>query len=277
MKTAGICAAWIGLAVSYGSVPLFAQLQDNSEKQMTCDNGGSDSDRARHCEIREQTLAALGRLGVDAGRNGGATVKGWLRSDVLVRARVEAVADTEGAAALMASQVSIDGSGGEVRANGPNPANDSWWSVSYEIFVPQTTDLNLKTHNGGMTISDVRGQIHFDVNNGGVHLKRVAGDVSGSTVNGGIQVELTGSAWEGRQMEVSTRNGGVTVAMPSYYSAHIQAETGNGRIQSDFPIPTMPEGNVRPKQLDFDLGSGGAPIHITTRNGQVRLQRTETQ
>jgi hypothetical protein len=273
MRSAFTGAAWIGLAVSTGGVPLLAQLQDNSEKQMTCDNGGHGTERARHCDIREQTLPAIGRLSVDAGRNGGATVKGWLRSDVLVRARVEASGETEAAAALMASQVSIDSSGGQVRAIGPEPVNNSWWSVSYEIFVPQTTDLSLKTNNGGATISDVHGQIHFDVNNGGVYLKRVAGDVSGATVNGGIQVELTGTIWDGRQREISTRNGGVKVAMPSYYSARIQAETGNGGIQSDFPITLG--GNTRPPRVDFNLGSGGPLIHIT--KGQVRLTRSESQ
>lgn len=275
MKSALTGAAWIGLAVSTGSVPLFAQLQDNSEKQMTCENGGNDGERARHCDIREQTVPAVGRLSLDAGQNGGTTVKGWLRGDVLVRARVETAGETQAAAALMASQVSIDSSGGEVRATGPESVNNSSWSVSYEIFVPQNTDLSLKTNNGGVTIADVRGQIDFDVNNGGVHLKRVAGDVSGSTVNGGIQVELTGATWEGRQLEVSTRNGGVTVAMSSSYSAHIQAETGSGGIQSDFP--TTLEGNVRPRRLDFDLGSGGPLIYITTGNGQVRLKRVESQ
>ena len=142
-------AAWIGLAVSTGGVPLLAQLQDNSEKQLTCANGGYDSERARHCEIREQTLPSIGRLTVDAGQNGGATVKGWTRGDVLVRARVEASGDTEGAAAILASRVMIDGSGGQVRAIGPEAANNSGWSVSYEIFVPQVTDLSLKTNNGG--------------------------------------------------------------------------------------------------------------------------------
>ncbi len=268
-------AAWIGLAVSTGGVPLLAQLQDNSEKQLSCANGGYDSDRARHCEIREQSLPSIGRLSVDAGQNGGATVKGWLRGDVLVRARVEASGETEAAAAIMASRVSIDGSGGQVRAIGPESVNNSWWSVSYEIFVPQVTDLTLKTNNGGITIADVRGQIHFDANNGGVHLKRVVGDVSGATNNGGIQVELTGAIWDGRQMELSTHNGGVTVAMPSHYSARIQAETGMGRIQSDFPTPQ--DGNEKLRRLDFSVGSGGPPIHITTGNGSIRLKRVEAQ
>jgi len=275
MNSALIAAVCTGLAVSPVTSQLLAQMQDNSEKQMTCENGGYDSDRARHCEIREQSVPGVGRLTVDAGQNGGATVKGWMRSDVLVRTRVEAAADTQSAAAAVASQVLIDSSGGQVRATGPDSANNARWSVSYEIFVPQSTDLNLKGNNGGLTVADVRGQIHFDVNNGGVHLKRVAGDVSGATVNGGIQVELAGATWDGGQLELTTHNGGVSVAMPSNYSAHLQAETGLGSIQSDFPV-TM-QGNVRPRQLDFSVGAGGPLIHITTSNGGIRLKRTDSQ
>ena len=188
MRSAVTCAAWIGVAVFAAGEPLLAQLRDNTEKQMTCQNGGYDSDRVRHCEMREQTVPAIGRLNVDANRNGGVTVKGWLRNEVLVRARVEASAENEGAAANLASRVSIDGSGGQVRATGPESVdnNNSWWSVSYEIFVPQNTDLTATARNGGINISDVRGQIRFEGRNGGVHLKRLAGDVIGSTVNGGI-------------------------------------------------------------------------------------------
>jgi hypothetical protein len=275
MKLLLTSAAWIGLTIATGGVPLLAQLQNNSDKQLTCSNRGNDRDRARHCEIREQSLASIGRLTIDAGPNGGATVKGWLRGDVLVRARVEASGETEGAAANLASRVMVDSSGGQVRATGPEAADNSGWSVSYEIFVPQVTDVTLKTRNGGLNISDVRGQIHFDAVNGGVHLKRVAGEVKGATVNGGIDVELAGPIADWRQMELSTTNGGVTVAMPSHYSARVQAETGQGRVQSDFPMPPNVDG--RGRKLDFNIGAGGPPIHITTGNGGIRLKRTESQ
>jgi len=275
MKSLLTGAALIGLAVSTGSVPMLAQMQDNTEKNMTCENGGYDSDGARHCEIREQSVPATGRLGVDAGRNGGVTVKGWLRSNVLVRSRVETSGENQAAATAMASRVLVDSSGGQVHATGPEPADNASWSVSYEIFVPQATDLNLKTYNGGLTISDVRGEIRFDVNNGGVHLKRVAGDVGGATVNGGINVELNGSIWDGRQLELSTRNGGVSIAMPSYYSAHLQAETGAGSIHSDFPLAM--DGNLRPRRVDSNIGAGGSLIHISTGNGGVSLKRSDSQ
>lgn len=275
MKLVMTSAAWIGAAVFSAGVPMVAQMQNNSEKQMTCSNGGNDRDRARHCEIREQSLPSIGRLNIDAKPNGGVTVKGWLGGDVLVRARVEASAESEGAAAIITSRVLIDSAGGQVRATGPEQTDNSSWSVSYEIFVPQVTDLALKTTNGGLTVSDVRGQIHFDSVNGGVHLKRVAGEVTGATVNGGIDVELNGTTADWRQMELSTHNGGVTVAVPSNYSARIQAETGMGRIQSDFPLPPNVDGKAR--RLDFAVGSGGPPIHITTGNGGIRLKRSESQ
>jgi len=247
-----------------------AQMQDNRDKKMTCENGGS-GDRARYCEIREQSFAGTGRLSVDAGRNGGATVKGWLQNDVLVRARVEAWGDTNSEASSLAGQVHVETAGAQVTATGPESPNQSGWSVSYEIFVPQNTNLNLKTHNGGITISDVRGQIEFSATNGGVHLNRLAGEVSGTTVNGGLQIVLAGNNWEGRQLEVSTRNGGVNLSMPESYSAHIRTETVNGGIQSDFPVTV--HGNLRPRNLEFDLGSGGPLIHVSTRNGGVRLHR----
>jgi hypothetical protein len=266
----------IAFAVFSGAVPLLAQLQDNSEKQLTCANRSNNNDRPRHCEVREQSLPSIGRLSIDAGQNGGATVKGWLRGDVLVRARIDASADTEGAAAIIASRVLIDGSGGQVRGSGPEPSNESSWSITYEIFVPQATDLTLKTHNGGINISDVRGRLAFEGVNGGVRLKRVAGEINGRTVNGGIDVELAGVGFDARQMELSTVNGGVTVTMPPNYSARVQTETGMGRVQSDFPLPPD-AGNSRSRRMDFTIGAGGPPIHITTGNGSIHLKRTESR
>jgi hypothetical protein len=36
-------------------------------------------------------------------------------------------------------------------------------------------------------------------------------------------------------------------------------------------------GNLRPENLDFNLGSGGALIHITTGNGAIRLKHSDSQ
>jgi hypothetical protein len=250
-----------------------AQMQDNREKTLSCANGYA-GDQSRHCEIREQTLAAVGRLAVDPGRNGGVSIKGWLQNQVLVRAKVETWAASDSEAASIASQVRVDANTGQVSASAPEAQNGSGWAVSYEIFVPQTTDLDLKAYNGGISISDVRGRLEFNAKNGGVTLKRVAGDVAGTTLNGGIHVELAGNTWDGRQLEVSTKNGGVTLALPERYSAHVRTETVNGAVRSDFPeaVPS-PQPNLRSRSVDMTLGSGGPLIHVSTTNGGVTLKR----
>jgi hypothetical protein len=248
----------------------FGQMRDNQAKEMTCENSGSGS-QARTCEIREQSVAAIGVLNVDAGQNGGATVKGWSRNEILVRSRVEGWGDSDADARAMGSQVYVDASGGHVQAHGPASANHSGWSVSFEIFVPQATSLTVKALNGGINVSDIRGSLRFDATNGGINLKRLAGDVTGSTVNGGVNLELTGTTWEGTQVQVTTRNGGVNVSVPSNYSAHFQTETLNGALRSEFPLNVS--GEIRSGNHDFSIGAGGPLIHVTTTNGGVNLKK----
>ena len=250
-----------------------AQLRDNRTPQMNCDGGGYNNDRQRFCEIREQTIPGVGRLTVDPGKNGGVTVKGWLRNDVSIRGRVETWARSDGEASALAGLVRVDASTGQIKASGPDSQRDSSWSVSYEIFVPQMTDLSMTSFNGGINVSDVRGRIEFDAKNGGVRLTRVAGDVNGETSNGGIQVELTGRTWEGGQLDARTTNGGVTISMPENYSAHIQAGTMNGGVDSDFPVGAPLLDRTRPRNLDFNIGSGGPLIRVTTTNGGIKLRK----
>jgi hypothetical protein len=247
------------------------QLQDNREKQLTCNDGNRN--QARACEIRETTLGPSGRLDVEPGRNGGITVKGWSQNNIVVRARVEVWATRDADAQSIASQIRVDANGGLIRATGPDPNGfgDEGWAVSFEIFAPWNTDLSLESHNGGITVSDVRGRIELQSHNGGVHLTRIAGDVTGETHNGSIQAELPGSTWEGGQLELKTYNGAITLAMPAAFSARVETSSSRGGVSSDFPINVT--GRIDAGDMRFNIGSGGPLIKLSTHNGGIRLRR----
>jgi DUF4097 and DUF4098 domain-containing protein YvlB len=252
----------------------FAQ-GNNARYSLSCrdqDNFSRDS-RARHCEVKEQTLAATGgTLSVDGMQNGGISVKGWERNEILVRYRIQTQASTQAEADSLASQIRVSTAGGQVRAEGPEQGDDSHWDVGYEIFVPRQTDLSLRTHNGGISISDVRGGISFEAQNGGVSLKRVGGNVKGETVNGGLSVDLAGSSWEGEGLNVKTTNGGLSVSVPDNYSAHLEAGTVNGSFAVS---PELGEVARGAKQLSLNLGSGGTNLRIQTTNGGVSIKQRE--
>jgi hypothetical protein len=230
-----------------------ASLAQRQERTMTCEeNWGGRGDRPRHCEIKEQTLPATGGIiKVDGRQNGGVSVKGWERNEILVRAKVQAQAPTESEAQAMVSQVRIETASANIYAEGPQSRERSWWSASFEVFVPHRSDLNLKAHNGGISI---------DLN----------GNVKGRTTNGGLSVRLSGNRWEGAGLDVKTTNGGVNLVVPENYSAHLETGTVNGGF--NLGIPVTVQGKIE-KNLSTDLGSGGATLRLMTTNGGVSVKK----
>jgi hypothetical protein len=251
-----------------GFAPAVAQAGAGNPNDPWCrDSDGGD--RGRYCEVREQTLPARSSLSVDAGRNGGVHVQAWDRNQILVRAKVQAWDRTDADAHDLADDVKIR-TDDVIEADGPDARRRAGWSVSYEISVPRDTDLHLDAHNGGIGIDGVHGTMRFQTVNGGVHLTSVAGDIQGETRNGGVHVELAGHGWDGRGLDLRTRNGGVHLDVPDDYSAHLVTGTVNGRMRIDFPI--MVQGVIN-RQIETDLGKGGATIRVTTRNGGVTISR----
>jgi DUF4097 and DUF4098 domain-containing protein YvlB len=252
------------------------QMRDNRNPQLSCNTNNNQRDRVRSCEVRESTLGPSSSLDIQPGHNGGIMVKGWSQNTVQVRALVEAWGSSDADARSLASQVRVDTAGGTIQATGPDTNNtlagnqNEGWSVSFEVFAPWSTDLKLESHNGGITVSDIRGKIGFQSHNGGIHLTRIAGDVSGETHNGGIQAELEGNTWEGRQLELMTYNGGITLSLPKSYSANLEAHSNNGRLSSDFPVTVT--GHFEPTDMNFHIGAGGPPIKVTTHNGGINLK-----
>ncbi len=236
--------------------------------EMKCGDNWQNYRLTSHCEIKEQTLAAVrGTLSVDARQNGGIIIRGWDRGDMLLRMRVQAAAQTQAEADELARQISVETGGGQIRAEGPEFDRNHFWDVSYEIFVPRHSDLSLESYNGGISISDVSGHIEFEAHNGGVSLRNLAGDVRGSTVNGGLSVTLAGARWEGGGLDVETTNGGISLRIPDNYSAHLETGTVNGGFT--FSLPVTLQGRLSTKHVSLDLGSGGANVRVETTNGGV--------
>jgi DUF4097 and DUF4098 domain-containing protein YvlB len=245
-----------------------------SKATLDCHNDSGGRDRPHFCEMREQTVPAGGMISVDASQNGGISIKGWDRADVLVRAQVRAYAPTDDQARDLARQVNVQTAGAQVRADGPTRNGQRYWSVTYEIFVPSRFSATLETVNGGVSISNVIGNLEFKTVNGGLSLRRVGGYVHGRTTNGGVSIELDGDRWEGQGLDVTTTNGGVNLRVPRNYSAQLEAHTSNGRINADEPqVQTQTQPGRRSTGISTPLGAGGAVLKVVTTNGGVFLSR----
>jgi hypothetical protein len=231
-----------------------------------------NSDRGHACEVRDSRLPApIGPLAVDAAPNGGIRVEAWDQADVLVRAVVHAYGDDDAEAKAMLGRVQVTAAGTRVSAEGPARSEGrrrSGWSVSFRIWAPRQAALSLTAKNGGISLHGMRGESRFATTNGGVTLDEMGGRVVGTTRNGGVNVRLGGTRWEGDGLDVETTNGGVSVAIPSGYSAELETGTVNGGFRTELPITV--QGRLD-RQVRATLGSGGPLLKVTTTNGGVRI------
>ena len=245
-------------------------LRDSTRTGAASCNDHSDGNRVSFCEVRESTIGGANPIDVDATPNGGIRIRGWDRGDVQVRAKIQASASTDADARRVAAGVRVDTAGGRIHAEGPASTHDEQWSVSFDVSVPRTAMLTLKSTNGGITIDDFHGVAKFHTTNGGLVLNNVGGDLRGETTNGGVTVDVTGDHWDGTGLDVETRNGGIRLNLPKGFSAELEAGTTHGGISTDFPVTV--QGRIR-THLETTLGSGGPKLRAMTTNGGVTVRQ----
>lgn len=256
---------WTALA-AVAVLPGTANAQDDD----WCDQRG-DRERGWACEVREYTLDARDVLAVDASPNGGVRVEAWDQNSVRLVARVSANADTDAEAEDLVRDVEVLTEGTTIRSDGPRHQRGRSWSVSFRLYVPARSNLDLESVNGGISVAGISGDIRFETTNGGVRLDDVGGDVRGSTTNGGLDITLAGSTWAGSGLDVETTNGGVRLAIPEGYNARLETGTTNGGMRFDFPVTV--QGRIN-RRLSVDLGNGGPLIRVITTNGGVVVRRS---
>lgn len=259
------------VALLLSASSLAAQDRARADRFMrNCDeNHWGDRDRERACEVRDIQMKVPARLFVDGGDNGGVTFHGWDKNEVLVRAMIQAHADTRAEAESLAKEIRIVTDADRVRADGPGYRRYRGWSVSYEIWVPKKMDLDAETQNGGITVESVEGRMSLHGVNGGITLRDVAGDIRASTTNGGAHAYLTGTTWRGAGLDLETTNGGVTMELPRNFNAELETGTVNGGFNIDFPITVS--GSLG-RRIRTKLGNGGPRIRAITTNGGVRIR-----
>jgi hypothetical protein len=274
MNTRAIAVLFL-MSMTAGALPLATPTAQVAPSDDWCQREyRNNSDREVACEVREYTVTAAGTLAVDAEPNGGIEVVGGARRDVLVQAKVVAQAESQQRARQIVSAVNVTAAPDRVTANGPSGlGRREGWSVSYRVAVPTIASLSLKTTNGGIVIRDVDGDIDFRTVNGGVKLTNIAGNVKGRTSNGGVDVDLEGPSWKGEGLDVETSNGGVHLRIPEQYSARLETGTVNGGLNIDFPVAVQGRLDRHDRQINVDLGGGGAPIRVRTHNGGVKVSK----
>lgn len=252
------------------AAPTLASAQeDDDEWLQDCRRNNHDRDNA--CDVQVKTIPARALVTVRPGQNGAVHIVAHEGKQIEVHSRIQTSARSQSAADAMLRDVRID-LGQTITATGPDTDRGEHWHVSFVVYVPRNTDVNARTQNGPIAVTDVVGRMELSAQNGPIQLNGVGGDVHAQTQNGPLQVRLTGSRWVGEGLNAETQNGPIQLRIPTDYNAALETGTINGPMESDFPLNVTLGGRYW-KRLSTTLGSGGPPVRVVTTNGPVSLRR----
>lgn len=266
-------------------------------------------------EAEEHVFAVDGVPDVDLSTfDGRIEVRGWDRAEVRVVVEKRA-ANRE---RLEEIEIAIEQSGDRVRVAARRRDADglrvtlslggNWRGARLIASVPYESNLQARTDDGRITVTDVSGTIEVSTDDGrirgaGLHgsvrartddgsvrLQEIDGDVAVHSEDGSIHVSgvlagLDASTDDGRivigaapgsvmsgDWDLQTEDGRVSVDLPDDFSALLDLATGDGRIRVDDRFG----GNAGrgAEALRRVIGGGGFALRVRTDDGSIRVGRS---
>ncbi|MBN1894659.1 DUF4097 family beta strand repeat protein [bacterium] len=115
--------------------------------------------------------------------------------------------------------------------------------VEFRVTLPQRFNAQLRTSGGGISVSDLEGDVTARTSGGGLHFGNIRGKLSGKTSGGGITLE----GGEG-DVDVHTSGGGIDI----------------GKVRGDVKARTS-GGGIRVEEVmgNINASTSGGPVNVT--------------
>ncbi len=144
-------------------------------------------------------------------------------------------------------------------------------SVDYDLHVPPSVALDLRTVNGRIATSGVDGEMRAVTVNGRVNIETPgSSEVEAHTVNGRIEAHFEKS-FQGATLK--TVNGSVTAVLPLSASFSGDFSQVNGDIEAAFPLNIHSHPGSR--RVSGEVNGGRYELRITTVNGDIKIDTSK--
>ncbi len=161
-------------------------------------------------------------------------------------------------------------------------------NVHLSLKIPQ--DVKLKLHagnNGGIEVSDIRGELEISDANGAIKLTNISGSVVANTINGNITANFI-SVDPKAPMAFSTLNGNVDITLPANTRSNLKLRSDRGDVYTDFDVaieksePQLDHKNGTSMYalrlgdwVNGKINGGGPEIMMKNMQGNIYLRKAK--
>ena len=226
-----------------------------------------------------------GKIGISLGAPGNLKIIGWNRGSVRMEAEIKVYSLEEEKARTFLEKSPVSVRYNETASTiqvAEAPGLKGFLEVNMTVYVPSAkTDLAMQMKKGDFIVETVNGWLETTIAEGNMRLTDIDGYFSGKTQKGNIVVNLSANRWSGQGFTAVTEDGRIELILPEKFSAALQLDTRNGEITVDYPaqevdgelVPIEIATQKKTRQLRARIGSGGAPLNLGTKSGDVFLTK----
>lgn len=139
--------------------------------------------------------------------------------------------------------------------------------VEYEIKVPRSAAVTIKTTNSEVSANGIGGFFRVETVNGRIAADGLGDGADVSAINGAVDLAFSKVAESG--IRCKTTNGQIIITIPQSSKARITGSVMNGVIHTEhLQVQATDESRRR---LDATVGGGGPEIRLESTNGEVRV------
>jgi len=162
--------------------------------------------------------------------------------------------------------------------------------VEIEIHMPREGQINLRTGDGHIEVSNFRGGMQLESGDGHQNLEAVEGTLRARagdghitaagrfdllelhTGDGGIEARALPGSTPAAGWDLHAGDGSITLKLPDNFPADLELHTGDGHITVDMPLSV--EGRLGGKNVRGKLNGGGKLLTVHTGDGSIHLERS---
>jgi DUF4097 and DUF4098 domain-containing protein YvlB len=134
--------------------------------------------------------------------------------------------------------------------------------------------VDAKSGDGDLVLEGVKGSVTAHTGDGNIRVTAGSAPVKLSSGDGSIEVHIAAGG-AGQSVTAHTGDGSVTVYLPASYAGEIEASTGDGTLESEFPL-TVSGGHMDYHHLRGTVGNASAnaaTVSVSTGDGNVQLKK----
>jgi DUF4097 and DUF4098 domain-containing protein YvlB len=201
----------------------------------------------------------------------------------------------------------------DVRTHFLQKASTTEGAVDYDVQVPASASVVLRTANGAVKVQNLTGDISVEsdtgsvdirdasnghvhvrtmsgpvtlanINNGHVELTSVSGDLTLTNVNGslisanttGSSIHFAGDCTGGGEYSLTTHSGNIDVSFPSTASVDVTARSVTGSVEDTYQLQpdTHPTMTITMgKSFAGRANSGASSVHLRSFSGKITVKK----